>query len=182
MSTETYADVEEIQKDAEEATDKKLKIRVPIKQQSGSSVGSRRSSVGNVFPPIKQKVVVDREQKTEVGKQEKTKRGQVLFETLKEKIEKKGKAKRKKGGRIKSASSSRSRSRDKNRIRQKNANKEVKAKKIENDDSDDPDVSEIVLKKPEIKNISVEGVLPGIFLSFCFSDLIKVVFIFRYSP
>ena len=32
MSTETYADVEEIQKDAEEATDKKLKIRVPIKQ------------------------------------------------------------------------------------------------------------------------------------------------------
>ena len=67
MSTETFADVEEIQKDAEETSDKKLKIRVPIKQQSCSSVGSRRSSV-SVFP-IKQKLV-DREQRKVWGKKE----------------------------------------------------------------------------------------------------------------
>ena len=43
MSTETYADVEDIQKDGEEATDKILNIRVPVKQHSGSSVGCVRS-------------------------------------------------------------------------------------------------------------------------------------------
>ena len=56
MSTETYADVDDIQKDAEEATDKILNIRVPVKQHSGSSVGSRRSSVSNVSA-IKQRIV-----------------------------------------------------------------------------------------------------------------------------
>ena len=56
MSTETYADVEDIQKDGEEATDKILNIRVPVKQHSGSSVGSRRSSVSNVSA-IKHRIV-----------------------------------------------------------------------------------------------------------------------------
>ena len=69
MSTETYADVEDIQKDVEEATDKKLNIRVPVKQQSASSIGSRRSSLSNVSA-IKQRIV-EKEQTPMQGKGEK---------------------------------------------------------------------------------------------------------------
>ena len=66
MSTETYADVEDIQKDGEEATDKILNIRVPVKQHSGSSVGSRRSSVSHVSA-IKQRIV-EKEQRAVLGR------------------------------------------------------------------------------------------------------------------
>ena len=168
MSTETYADVDDIQKDAEEATDKILNIRVPVKQHSGSSVGSRRSSVSNVSA-IKQRNV-EKERRAVLGKQgvveEKDKNGKVQFEAVKEtgrqKIKSKIKTKKKKGIRAKSASSSRSRSRDKHYSKKKKAAREEKAQKAENDDSEeDPDVSEIVLTKPQIKNISLDGVLPG---------------------
>ena len=51
MSTETYADVEDIQKDGEEATDKILNIRMPVKQHNEfdnefdvKEIGTRYSS------------------------------------------------------------------------------------------------------------------------------------------
>ena len=161
MSTNTYADVEDIQKDVEEATDKKLNIRVPVKQQSASSIGSRRSSLSNVSA-IKQRIV-ETEQSPMQGKREKVgennKKGQVLFEARKDTKKEKSKTKLKsKKIRAKSASASRSRSREKNKLK----GKQAKQKNHQDDDSDeDPDVSEIVLTKPQIKNISVEGVLPG---------------------
>ena len=168
MSTETYADVEDIQKDGEEATDKILNIRVPVKQHSGSSVGSRRSSVSHVSA-IKQRIV-GKEQRAGLGRkgvgEEKDKNGKVQFEVVKEtgrqKLKSKVKTKKKKGIRTKSASSSRSRSREKIYSKTKKAIREETVPKAENDDSeDDPDVSEIVLTKPQIKNISLDGVLPG---------------------
>ena len=103
MSTETYADVEDIQKDGEEATDKILNIRVPVKQHSGSSVGSRRSSVGHVSA-IKQRFV-EKEQRAGLGRkgvgEEKDKNGKVQFEAVKEtgrqKIKSRIRTKEKKG-------------------------------------------------------------------------------------
>ena len=164
MSTETYADVEDIQKDAEEATDKKLNIRVPVKQQSASSIGSRRSSLSNVSA-IKQGIV-ETEQTPMQGKGEKVgennKKGQVLFEARKDTKKEKTKNKLKsKKVRAKSASASRSRSREKNKLRIKKAKQKTTPNHPDDDSDEDPDVSEIVLTKPQIKNISVEGVLPG---------------------
>ena len=137
-----------------------------MKQHSGSSVGSRRSSVSNVSA-IKQKIV-EKEQRAVPGRQrvgeEKDKNGKVQFEAVKEtgrqKLKLKLKTKKKKGIRTKSASSSRSRSREKNYSKTKKAIREETVPKAENSE-DDPDVSEIVLTKPEIKNISLDGVLPG---------------------
>ena len=170
MSTETYADVEDIQKDGEEATDKILNIRVPVKQHSGSSVGSRRSSVSNVSA-INQRIV-EKEQRAVLGRkgvgEEKDKNGKVQFEAVKEtgrlKMKSRIKTKKKKGIRAKSASSSRSRSREKNNLKKKKVIRAEKAPKADADNSEeDPDVSEIVLTKPKIKIISLDGVLPGNF-------------------
>ena len=161
MSTETYAGVEEATEDGH--VDKKLDICMPVKQQSGSSVGSRRSSVSNV-PPIKHKrAVLGRQEHVE----EKDKNGQVRFSAIKEKGTSKIKSrfltKKKKGIRPKSASS-RSRSREGKRPKKKKATKDAEHKKDEDESSEEePDVSEIVLSKPQVKNITVKGVLPGYF-------------------
>ena len=171
MSTETYADVEDIQKDAEEATkaelvDKKLDIRMPVKQHSGSSVESRRSSVSNV-PPIKPKIV-SKYKKPVFGRQEhveeKDKNGQVRFSAIKEtfKVKPRSQTKKKKG--IRQKSSSRPRSREGKRPKKKKATKDAEPKKdVDESSEEEPDVSEIVLSKPQVKNITVKGVLPGYF-------------------
>ena len=62
---------------------------------------------------------------------------------------------------MKPGSSSRSRSRDKNKAKSKTAKGSQVTKCKDSDGDEDPDVSEIVLSKPQIKNISVDGVLPG---------------------
>ena len=157
MSTETIADVEDILKDGETATEddlKKLNIRFPVKQLSSSSVGSRRSSTSYVSA-IKQRVA-EKDKRAVLGRQEnvegKDKNGQVRFSASKVKLRKK-----KKGSRAKS--SSRSRSRENTKTKKK---KENKAESIYHDSEEDPDVSEIVLTKPgQVKNITVDGVLPG---------------------
>jgi hypothetical protein len=100
------------------------------------------------------------------------KNGQVEFAAIKEtgklKIKSRLQSKKNKGIRTKSASSSRSRSREKMQPKKKKAAKEEKAQKAEGNSSDEePDVSEIVLSKPKVKNISMEGVLPG-YLQFFF--------------
>ena len=103
------------------------------------------------------------------GKREKVgennKKGQVLFEarkdTKKEKSKTKLKSKKIRGSRTKSASASRSRSREKNKLKGKQAKQKSTTNHQDDDSDEDPDVSEIVLTKPQIKNISVEGVLPG---------------------
>ena len=171
MSTETYADVEDIQKDAEEATkaelvDKKLDIRMPVKQHSGSSVESRRSSVSNV-PPIKPKIV-SKYKKPVFGRQEhveeKDKNGQVRFSAIKEtgtfKVKPRFQTKKKMGIRQKSSS----RSRERKQRKKKKATKATEPKKdVDESSEEEPDVSEIVLSKPQVKNITVKGVLPGYF-------------------
>ena len=167
MSTETYADVEDIERDLEDPPDKKLNIRVPVKQHSGSSVGSRRSSASNIsafkLNLLEKRKIFGRQEKVE----EKQKPAQVQFEAIKEltkqKVKTKGRTSKKKGVRPKSASSSRSRSRENKKIgkTKKNINGENRTKSKEDDSDDEPDVSEIVLIKQEVKNIAIEGVLPG---------------------
>ena len=83
-------------------------------------------------------------------------------ETERQKIKSRIQTKKKKGIRPKSASSSRSR--EKNNSKKKKVVRAEKAPKADADNSEeDPDVSEIVLTKPQIKNISLDGFLPGNF-------------------
>ena len=139
MSLETIEGIEEIQEDVADkgdALDKKLKIHLPIKQPSYSSVSSRRSSI-NVVADYPETAIDDPQF------QKKNVKNLGKFSTIKEKIKKDGKKKKKKVKALQQKVTANKKLKD---ISDNDANND----KYDEDYESEPDVSEIVLTKPKV--------------------------------
>ena len=139
MSLETIEGVEELQRDETDVTedgDKKLNIHLPTKQVSTSSYGSRRSSFSGLATGGPLKSVKSKESPRLAVKTEKSRK----FSTIKEKEKIKDRKKKK---RLKSA---------KRKVSARQNQMKTISDAFEDDNDDeyesDPDVSEIILVKP----------------------------------